>query len=1025
MQESRKDLTVQEESTIKGSKEPQKGEMPGHLVKNKLQNPPFFSNFFPNNKENSMFFSNFFSVSPGEQSLQDHCFNYKALKNNNNTPRIRDSTPKDKPMTLMLWNLRALSYLKTTFLKSRREDIIILNETWLQDGKTLEIKGYNTIAKNRTNQIGGGVAILLNHDIKFKVIDTKIKETLIIKINFERNKSLYIITSYFPQLKFKKKWERRWKMILDEIIDKCSENSLENVIIAGDFNRDLVIDNEILEEMNRFNLKLISLDTDVTHTSTTSSSRIDFFMTSNELHKYCTIKTEKGLGSDHKVVQMAIKECFEYKKNRIKIPNRKLAAEATFTALLESGFMLDKFLSSHTSFLKNSRAMKWNTIKQNLDYKDKIKKTVEENEFDTKLIEEALNTDWNNLWKEIQEDRFSKRQKRAFNTIKTVLKYHTFEKRDGSVMNKVLVNDQIITDSVKVNHHIKNALEILTGKDNEPTYQKSKDFPNLPPLTIPQIQELVNILKQNKAIANDFMEDSTLFSNVQSYAICANMFCELWTQKSMDNKEMIKHLTGRLIPLNKVHPKIPEPTQMRPIIALSPILKLLEIRFKPKLDKYLNERMTKAQTGFVQHCGTHINIMRILHRCLYFKDQSRRACVLFIDFKSAYNNVNLECLFQKLRVKNILDPLEIDFLRALYSNTTVTIGETERLQINKGVMQGSIISPALFDIFVEDLVEEMVKINQEINVFAYADDLADVIDSFYRLNLTIDVIEKWSKEWKTPLNYDKSGILNIKNRSNSQRMVTGKTFRNFPVVTEYKYLGIWLGETLHPKYHFTNVKVSSKIAFIEAKLRTIARETTTPYFVINLWTLFIRPLFDYAIIHALIYDTGYIETVLKKQRKSFKEVLKLKKSTNNSIVEGMMGYHPLELAKQFLEQAGDKWSARLHNLEFPLKNKSYKIDSDTILMNWDTIKCNNLMNSGCATHSGGILTPHHLRTMHNYDPEIDIPDLLQKGRDLHLILKCSTTPKRKKQRIYAKIIELKKKHQEVVKILTSFKKIND
>ena len=54
-------------------------------------------------------------------------------------------------------------------------------------------------------------------------------------------------------------------------------------------------------------------------------------------------------------------------------------------------------------------------------------------------------------------------------------------------------------------------------------------------------------------------------------------------------------LTGRLILLNKIHPNIPNPNQMRPIIALSPIVKLLEARLKPKLDQYLQEKAVQAK----------------------------------------------------------------------------------------------------------------------------------------------------------------------------------------------------------------------------------------------------------------------------------------------------------------------------------------------------------------------------------------------------------------------------------------------
>ena len=47
--------------------------------------------------------------------------------------------------------------------------------------------------------------------------------------------------------------------------------------------------------------------------------------------------------------------------------------------------------------------------------------------------------------------------------------------------------------------------------------------------------------------------------------------------------------------------------------------------------------------------------------------------LLFIDFKSAYNNVNLDMLFTNLIINNILDSYEVEFLGCFYSKTVLTI----------------------------------------------------------------------------------------------------------------------------------------------------------------------------------------------------------------------------------------------------------------------------------------------------------------------------------------------------------------
>ena len=95
--------------------------------------------------------------------------------------------------------------------------------------------------------------------------------------------------------------------------------------------------------------------------------------------------------------------------------------------------------------------------------------------------------------------------------------------------------------------------------------------------------------------------------------------------------------------LNKVHPIIPKPDKMRPIILLSSILKLLESRFRDKLENYMINQTMQSQVGFVRNCRTYVNIVRIIKRCLTryngtgkLKFKSKPKALLFIYFKSTY-----------------------------------------------------------------------------------------------------------------------------------------------------------------------------------------------------------------------------------------------------------------------------------------------------------------------------------------------------------------------------------------------------
>ena len=62
----------------------------------------------------------------------------------------------------------------------------------------------------------------------------------------------------------------------------------------------------------------------------------------------------------------------------------------------------------------------------------------------------------------------------------------------------------------------------------------------------------------------------------------------------------------------------------------------------------MTNQMMQFQVGFVRNCGTHVNIVRLIKKCLTrynsigkLKSKFKPKSLSSIDFKSAYNNVNL------------------------------------------------------------------------------------------------------------------------------------------------------------------------------------------------------------------------------------------------------------------------------------------------------------------------------------------------------------------------------------------------
>ena len=144
--------------------------------------------------------------------------------------------------------------------------------------------------------------------------------------------------------------------------------------------------------------------------------------------------------------------------------------------------------------------------------------------------------------------------------------------------------------------------------------------------------------------------------------------------------------------------------------------------------------------------------------------------VCFVDFSKAYDSVWRVGLPYKL-ILNGLSTKFIHLIKSMYENLQLSVkpsdGVTPFFDSLLGVRQGCNLSPLIFNLFVNDIFQELkdnscepIKLQQkDINCLMYADDLLILSETEAGLNNSLQRLGTYAKRWKLKISQKKTKIM--------------------------------------------------------------------------------------------------------------------------------------------------------------------------------------------------------------------------------------------------------------------------
>ena len=101
----------------------------------------------------------------------------------------------------------------------------------------------------------------------------------------------------------------------------------------------------------------------------------------------------------------------------------------------------------------------------------------------------------------------------------------------------------------------------------------------------------------------------------------------------------------------------------------------------------------------------------------------------------------------------------------LHNNSTIQVG-TYSMEAEMGLPQGSILSPVLFNVYLEEALkssEKLEEVRRRGDLLAFADDMLVMSNNQHELEMIVNELTKLTSNWNLRLNKKKSEILTSEN----------------------------------------------------------------------------------------------------------------------------------------------------------------------------------------------------------------------------------------------------------------------